>query len=370
MKIYEQHTKLNIVTMLFGLPFFGGGCFFLYKFLDSSTNWGGGSKPSLLFGIPFTSLFIFIGLMIMFSRGGVYIDPFSRKGHTYWGLLFPMFYKRFSLDNIKFLILKKERRQSKNSSYYVYPLFIEMNNGKKIKIVSAKRNYHISRELAEKICRDTNLSFKNTVEGNVVLSPDQVDKSFIDKVKLERITPEKPIDSTITYLEKNGDVVIRSSFQTSIIAKLILMIFPISFGAFVYFVFQGNKSFSGGQDFFDYFILAFIALPVLIGLFKVLNLSGHSVSIKISHDYIAFKGSKMGKTHKIKFSEIDDIDAGRVRSKSEKPIPKQLEFLLTFFPHKITVIHGEKVSVISPFKSFEDKKYVLDLIKYSISKRI
>lgn len=365
MKIIAQHNKPGPLGII-GLPFFLGGFLFLYAILDPSTHWTG-QRPPLYIGLPFCSVFIFIGAIFLFGRSGYILDPFRRKGHTYWGLLIPFVKKEFSFSKIDHLHISQEARNNKNSSYIVYPIKLIMIDSDPIDLDTENRDYLIAREKAERIARECTLSFKNSNENDEILSPDRIDKSFCDKIDDSLSLPIGPFKTNLKIEDILDTAIIKSNYETPFLSQLIpalitvIMTFPFYIALFS--VFKDAKE--------SIIFFAFIAFSLIPGLIVLINSlykwnSQFEVLIRTNDIVIKTKGI-ISKKKRIDISSILDINLNL--SSTQRPFASIIKSFNGINGHWISIISENSNTKVYPFESEEDANYFFELLNYAIAKK-
>ena len=364
MKAIEKHNYSGWFA-LFGLPFFAGGLFFLYAIIEPTMKWSG-DRPSLYFGIPFCSVFILIGALIIFGRTGYSFDPITRKGYAYWGLLFPIFIKRFRFEDIDHIVITHKVRRNKNRSYSIYPIKLIKNDKSEIDIESSGQNYLLARERAEKIARDCQFRFLNTKEDNQILNPNEVDKSFKDKLLAGVEEPSFPGNSDITYKQVRKGIKIKSSFNASWIEQMVPFIFSMLFympvGMFFIYFFDRVK-----DPIFQIAFVVFTCFPLLLLFVSriISKSSGFEIMINSKSLTIKFKNLK----RESKTIDISDID--EITTSEDNHLRPMRRVGFGFFKkskQSIYIVAGYELIQIDQIKSKEDEIYLKDLILYSISR--
>ena len=363
MKKIEKHQSSGWAG-LFGLPFFLAGCGFLYAMISPSTNWSG-DRPSLYFGVPFCSVFIFIGASILFGRWGYKFDPLRKEGHTYWGLLIPMIYKRFRFADIDHVLITSEVRRNKNSSYTVYPIRLILKEGKPINIENGGRTYLTAREQAEKIARRCGLKLLNTKEGNQVQEAHEVDKSFKEKITGHQQTPSCSEPTHLQYTNVFNEHKIESFHETSwleqIIPLVIIFVFFIPMFTIVFFMFKDIND-SLIQNIF----MGVMLTPITLIIFQRLLSKSSGFEILIKNKKLSLiRKSILKKTETIEIENIDDISF--ISDRSLKPKEFIASKLFSIQKHGVYIIAGDKVLKPGPIKTAADEKYLHDLLMYTIA---
>ncbi|EQC48643.1 hypothetical protein M899_0967 [Bacteriovorax sp. BSW11_IV] len=367
MKIIEAHKTPGALAVI-GIPFFAGGLFFFYAMLNPNAQWSG-TKPSLFVGLIVSFIFTLIGAAFLFGRSGYILDPFRRRGLTYWGLLVPFKRFHFKFENIKYIHICKEIRKSKNSSYTVYPVRLITTNDVKINIENNLRDYLLAREKAESIARQCSFNLRNDEEGGKILGPSEVDPAFMEKLESNISRPQSPLKTHIKCSGSTGKSVIESNFKTSIIGaltpSLIVLLFVTPFALY----FFRELSTGNPPNFIRYsFIGFFFVIPILLTLNATLGRRQNGFKLSFSDKSIEVQSYKiMGHTtHKIKLQEIDDITLRSFDAKNA---------LLNLINTSVGASGGE-VSIISndtryslyPFENAENAQFLYDLIYYELSR--
>lgn len=367
MKIIEAHKTPGALAVI-GIPFFAGGLFFFYAILNPNTHWSG-TKPSLFVGLIVSSIFIFIGAAFLFGRSGYILDPFRRRGFTYWGLLVPLKRHHFKFENIKYIHVCKEIRKSKNSSYTVYPVRLITTNDVKINIENNLRDYLLAREKAESIARQCSFNFKNDEEGGKILNPSEVDPAFMEKLESNISRPPSPLRTHIKYSASSGKSVIESDFKTSLINALTPTLIVLIFISPFSFYFLRELSSGNPPSIILYsFIGFFFVIPTLFTLNATLGRRQNGFRLFFSDKSIEIQSHKIfgHTTHKIKVQDIDDITLRSFEGKNA---------LINLINSAVGASGGE-VSILSkdtryslyPFDNVENAQYLYDLIYYELSR--
>jgi len=366
MKVIEKHSSMGWVG-LFGLPFFLAGCFFIYAGFDPSTKWDG-DRPSLYFLIPFCSIFIAVGGILMIGRWGYHFDMLKRQGYTYWGLLIPLLYKRFNFDEVDYVLIDSEVRQNKNSSYTVYVIKLLLKNKKIIKIENNLSNYLFARERGEKIARECRLRLLNKKEENRILEYREVDKSLMDKIKLGVEKPQSPANTSISFSTNLQDLEITSNHEVNWLPQMVPVIFALVFYVpfeivMIYVTRNINDSVTRLG------ILAFMSVPMILIFFKQVLTRSRGFKIEINREQINYINfTPLKKQVSIPIREIDEITM--LENNSLRPRNMIGLKMFKISKYGIYILSGEKVVVLDPIKSKEDEKYLCDLLKYCLFKKL
>lgn len=150
------NSELGILRYLIGLIFVGAGAGIIYAVLTGQ----GSNNPPLAVIIPFCSLFIIFGLVVMFGRRGTIIDPSDRTITKWWGLLFPFNQKSFTVEETGEVQTIKEIRRGNKSNTVVYVIKVQAENGNIINVLEVK-NSKEARQKGEQIAKVLNLALRD-----------------------------------------------------------------------------------------------------------------------------------------------------------------------------------------------------------------
>ncbi|MHC4252263.1 MAG: hypothetical protein ACYS9X_24355 [Planctomycetota bacterium] len=177
--------------MLFGLPFFAAGVGIIVAALAGVMESDSGDPPPLFVIIPFGLIFASIGAAFMFGRAGVLLDSRSRTITEWWGLLVPFKSEVTSFDEVNTVTISRETRSSKNSTYTVYPVRIEGEEG--VIDIEEPREYAKARRRAEEIAKFLGFGVADSSSGTkVVREAGTLDMSLRDLVRASGERPERP----------------------------------------------------------------------------------------------------------------------------------------------------------------------------------
>ena len=167
---------------VFGLPFLGVGLFVMFV-LPSGLIPVEGDAPPLAFILLFGGIFAAVGTGLVFGRSGVVVDRRNGTVLKWYGLLAPMIRKEFRIHGYDTVGVTKERRQSKNSSYDVYPIKLRGQNYPDI-LIEEPREYEEARSSSEALARLLHLTVADSSSGaEVVRDPDRLDESVRDQTR-------------------------------------------------------------------------------------------------------------------------------------------------------------------------------------------
>lgn len=178
--------------ILFGLPFLLIGLALLLGFMEPE-------EKMPVFLKAFVGLaFAFSGAVIVFGRMGTTIDRRSGKVTEFIRLIFEIRKKEYSLNRYNRVTLTKELRQSRNTSYYVWPIRIAGEEGVEEVTLDEPRSAPGGRTGAEKLAHFLGLPLHDSSTGEAtVRAPDSLDESLrehayktSERVKL----PDPPAD--------------------------------------------------------------------------------------------------------------------------------------------------------------------------------
>ncbi len=177
--------------MVFGLPFFAAGIGIIVAALSGAMTSDSGDPPPLYFVIPFGLVFASVGAGLMFGRAGVILDARAHTITEWWGLLVPFKREVTSFDVMNIVTITSEVRRSKNSSYTVYPVRIEGEEG--VIDVEDPREYPKARRRAEEIAKFLGLGVTDSSSGTkVVREAGSLDMSLRDRLRASGELPERP----------------------------------------------------------------------------------------------------------------------------------------------------------------------------------
>ena len=163
----RRSTQGGGCLMLFGAPFFTIGLF-----LCSSPLWGpltdkrGQPTPAWAV-VPFGMVFAAVGAALVLGRRGVILDRRARTITTWWGLLVPFKSKHYALEEFPCVTVSRETRNSKNSTYVVFPVRLE-NASVKVEL----GEFHVrmpSRRLAEETAKFLGLGLRDLSTGEEIV---------------------------------------------------------------------------------------------------------------------------------------------------------------------------------------------------------
>jgi hypothetical protein len=177
--------------MLFGLPFFAAGVGIIIAALAGVMKSEGGGPAPLFFIIPFGLIFASVGAGLMFGRAGIILESRSRTITEWWGLLVPFKRTTTSYDAMKTVTISRERRQSKNSSYTVYPVRMEGEDG--VIDIEEPRDYAKARSRAEEVAKFLSFGIEDSSTGEkVIREAGTLDMSLRDRARASGEPTERP----------------------------------------------------------------------------------------------------------------------------------------------------------------------------------
>ena len=254
------------VLIVFGLPFFLVGFFFLLVMtgvvpMDSN-------PPPPMVGILFGGIFGSVGLGLMLGRAGIIIDKRHGTVTKWWGILVRCSQKVRPLADFKDVALSKEIRRSKTSTYTVYPVRLERDGKDRINI-GETRDYPKSRAVAEQVAAFVELPVVDSSTGTEVRrQADQLDVSLRDQLKTQGTLelPEPPAAMRSQIRQRNSTVMIEippPAFNPAFFGVIAVVGVGVVIGPVVMFLIFAAQG-DGGPPLL--FLLIFFVIMVLVPL--------------------------------------------------------------------------------------------------------
>ncbi len=198
------------VISLCGLPFLVFGMFAISSPLSGLMADKHGSPPPWFFIVPFGLISALVGGVLVFGRTGTVLDRRARIVTSWWGLLVPFKKTTRSLNDFQAVTVSHEIRQSKNSTYSVYPVRLEGDTDKLN--IEEPRDYQQARCRAEEIAKFIGFGIVDRSSGEaVVRDADVLDQSLRDRSRRADETismPPMPVGCRVeTSNNSNGETV-------------------------------------------------------------------------------------------------------------------------------------------------------------------
>lgn len=197
-------TRGGGVLSIFGLPFLAAG---LAIICLGVLNLGEEGLP-VLFAVPFGAVFAGIGAAFAFGRAGLVLDRAAGTATHWWGLLVPFSSTTVPLVSIRGVLIHREERRSKDSSYTVYP--VRLDSSKDRILVREFQDYMAARRCAEEAAKFLNLGIRDVSTGTAVeREAGTLDESLRDQARRTgRVaeTPPPPEGCRVSY-DVSGDEV-------------------------------------------------------------------------------------------------------------------------------------------------------------------
>ena len=240
MKTLKKSSSAGVFRF-FGLPFLFAGLFFIYAGIEPSFKWQNDSRPPLFVLIPFCSVFVLMGLFIFAGVSGYELNQANKTIRTYWGLFFPLFRRSFSFSDLDSVLLSKEIRRSKNSTYYMYLVSVVPKGSKKPHKIDSWINENVAREFAEKISRILQIDLlvshdvKNPLESTQRIEASKVDRSFAEKLsKIAVSRSVLPAQTNMTVMRTDsGQVISYNTSRIPMFGEILLISLAILFLLFL-----------------------------------------------------------------------------------------------------------------------------------------
>ena len=281
--------------MLFGLPFLLAGRFVLCSpLLPEGTqpeDKKSGKPMPIGFAIPFGGVFALVGAALAFGRAGKVLDKRAGTVTTWWGMLVPFSRKQYPLSKYDTVMLRREVRRSKNSSYTVYPVRIEGAGAKTVKI-EEPRDERKAREAGEEVAKFLGVKLVDRTMGTeVVREAEQLDESIRERVVRtgERPEVQEPPPGRKTRESVVGDTLRldipgRGMQPACYFAVIPGLIVPV----FIYFTFfsgilADEKMPTGAKIGFMLFVgICFILLPLVVGVTIFIGNFDRGTTVEVS----------------------------------------------------------------------------------------
>ncbi|NOY82208.1 MAG: hypothetical protein GXP31_14515 [Kiritimatiellaeota bacterium] len=194
------------MLVVFGLPFLGVGLFVLGMGLGLIPVKNG---PPVFFSIPFGSIFVLVGLGLVFGRRGCRMDKKRRTIQCWSSLIVPLKQKLYRFEDFTSVSVTREVRRSDKSTYIVFPVRLRGEDDTKLDLQEF-RQYPESRALAEQVAKFLELPFADSSAGaEVVRAPDELDLSLKERVQRSAALqplPEPPSNLQTRILRKDRSV--------------------------------------------------------------------------------------------------------------------------------------------------------------------
>jgi hypothetical protein len=320
-----RHQTGGGATSLFGLPFFlvGVGVIVL-TFIPQEAR--GGDALPFYFGIPFGAIFAAVGGAILFGRTELIIDRGEGTVFKNWKLLSKTVYEQHrELTEFDRIRLNSEIRQSKNSSYTVYPIKLEGAEAEAFSI-SEGRAKNKARSQAESLAKFLSLPIHDEISGSVrVRDADSLNQSIREKFKSGTETNEIPdppaiMKSRVDYDGYNLQVQIPPlGFNVGfLIAFAAIALFELIFiFSFAIPFFRNFEADSSALMFLIVFGFFFLGIPTFILLALLGNAFLANQSVSVSNQSLSVsKGWPWKKSATLETSRIEELVIG-AKSRSQ-----------------------------------------------------
>jgi hypothetical protein len=305
-------SGLGILGFFFGLPFLGGGIAAMYGGLTAQ----GTNAPPAAFIIPFSSIFIIVGLAVMFGRRGTIIDPLGRTVTKWWGLLFPFSSKSFTVEETGEVRTTKEVRRGQKSTTIVYVIKIHGESGSVIDVIEVKTSED-ARKKGEQTAKALNLSLRDNCLGKEIYrEAGTLDESLADRAKRTGelpVIPDMPGSCKIENRIEGTTAIFEippAGFGGKELAPLVM----IGAGIIPFFIFT-SFMFSGAGDapiFFKGFMGLFFLIPLAVvgGMaYKVMGRVMCRQVIRIDPGMLEVKKiGPGGKSKSIPANELEELE--------------------------------------------------------------
>jgi hypothetical protein len=116
-----KFTSGNSLALI-GLPFFLIGGLFTFVPIFVALFGRGQFNPGLIGGSLFGSIFFLIGALMIFYRSGVTLENKTRTVMQWRKFIVPLKTTVRNFNEFKWVVITREERHAKNSTYYVYPV--------------------------------------------------------------------------------------------------------------------------------------------------------------------------------------------------------------------------------------------------------
>jgi len=215
---------------VFGLPFLLIGLSVMAApFLASS----GKAAPPWYGAVPFGAVFATVGAALVFGRSGTILDRRGGSVTTWWGLLVPFRRTVRPLADFQSVVIAREVRRSKNSTYTVYPVRLTAQGTPHVE-VQEPRDEHAARSVGEELARFLGVRLvDHSMGATVVREADQLDESLRDRVQRggERLDVGEPPPDARSRRSVAGDALVfelpPTGFKAGhIIAMVVGLIIP------------------------------------------------------------------------------------------------------------------------------------------------
>ena len=366
--VLEAKTGGGCFLTIFGLPFLLTGLFVLFlPFLGIKSS--DGDPMPLFFAIPFGGIFAAVGAGLMFGRGGIRIDKRQNTIESWWGLLVPFKKTIHSIDDFRYVIITKEVRRSKNSTYTVYPVYLDPKNPREKKRLKIEepRDMLVSRKTSEAIAKFVDFCIHDLSTGKeVIREAGTLDESIRERAERlgEEIEIPTPPTSVKSRIKPRGSMLeisipapgFRASLLIPVVVVGVFMSFPL-FGMLLPILRDAGEDpkmkliFGGFIGFFFVFLPLMVARGLLAKAFLgktlvVVQKTGISVSI--------WKGL-MSRNRRMSSDEIEELFVGGNESSSA------VHVLGTYNP--IIMRSDEQAISFGSHLSREEAEYIAYLIK-------
>ncbi len=340
------------LTSLFGLPFLLIGLGILI-FLVPQAN------EEQIFLILFGSIFALVGSIIVFGRKGITIDKTRNMVTIWYGLLVPFKSTTYMLSSEGKVRVSKEKRQTKNSSYVVYPITL-ITDSEEIKLFELG-TFEKAREDGEAIAKVCQYDLEEALSGTVkTTDSENLDKSLKEKYKKDG----KPLEPASRPTEMKSHVDEYSSPLRIVIPgrSLLIALLPLAIpAAFLSYFYYSLSSNAGGGEadksvpvLFFAFLGFFAFVSVGVPLFMTLKKHTTATMIEVTNSVLTITYKTLFSFNKFEIPtpEIEDIlitkDFGKNRSDNNKAIQ---------------ILSDRHIANFGDNLKYEEQKYLCYLIK-------
>ncbi|MBI2994569.1 MAG: hypothetical protein HYY48_10400 [Gammaproteobacteria bacterium] len=273
---------------LFGLPFLGMGLLLVFLFLSPPDGMKTSGEPWV--GALVGGVFALVGAGFVFGRSGTILDRRRRTLTSWWGLLVPFFSTPYQIGRDAHVIVTREVRRSKNSTYIVFPVLIR---GEGLSVSGGmSRDFDESRRMAEETAKFFGLAIHDlTGSEEVVREAGTLDESVQARARRLHIATPLPAQPpravcTIQYGGPRSTSVIEippAGIAGAPVAGLIGALILAGFVLFGFLRPMLEDGFGVENWFFVGFIgLFFLALPVGGALLAMLRAATSRQRVTVS----------------------------------------------------------------------------------------
>ena len=304
--------------MLFGLPFLLAGLFVMsIPFLPGSMRQG--NPPQWFFAIPFGAIFATVGAALVFGRAGTIVDRRMGTVTTWWGLLVPFRRKERPLSDFDSVVVSREVRRSKNSTYTVYPVRMAGPGEGEVKIEEG-RDLNKARAMGEEVAKFLGVKLVDRSMGTtVVREADELDESLRERKErkgeqvavpdtpAERRAQQSVVGDTLAF-----DIPPRGFTPILLVPLAIGLVIPtVVYFAFLRHVLGDEKMPLPVKLLFTAFIGGFfIALPLLVTWGGALSSARRRARVEVSPTELRVTQSGLlpGRAKLILTAELEELE--------------------------------------------------------------